>query len=739
MAQIPSVSYAIRNALDRLQWQAGVYNDEFVQRLKLVFGHPDYFDFPANGVVSEADPGTATAGSALPLAVNVNAENPLNVDVNPGLAVTLSGQWVLLPENARNVALANTALDIPNVVYISYKLVDGPIEANDEKKPVVTFTQRPEDDPDTSNDYVIDTDTVDNYLSVQESVLADRVALCVVTVVNIPDPETGVTSPALSFDFTQNSYPWNRPWFSAVDIEHRSMVGSGSENPNNPHRITLNEVSVGPFGPLELQLDHGAIIGKSQSADKVPGYKCEAAVPASNILQDDINGTKTGFTFGSYIELGNFPVRVGRVRLKSNDDDIPSLWVPETNRIVFPTSVPVAGDSILINYTRVEACEPPLRGSTTYSTNNPKTDEELILSGGRGITALDSTEETFADAHQFPMRYIMFVDAEGNLLKAPQVVYCYKRLEDLSTADTPDITQYGNAILQMGLTGAGPDPAMIIKIRVYGLDENGNNVDYLFEFDGGSWVDPGPVGVTTVVDAGYQFSVGQLFSEITSVEVEERSDDSPNSAIMIWACINPRDTREQMEQAAVVADTMWDGSIFYDVRDKRIVMTTTRDFLISSDGKMMLEAHIRALGGNITTLYVDDARMPQLGSLELPREFNSTNEAFYSWGNMDQLYVGRQGVYRTRALPIFPGSGIIFRVMTLPQGDDNRTYRPPSIRFFAAGGWTSFITMSPVPGVPHAYENPAVIGPNQEGLQVQLPYDLFYQSHLLGIFGTAAP
>ena len=743
MSKIPSLTFSIRNALDRLQWQNDVYNEEFVERLRLVFGHPQYYADPSYGVVDDVNPASATAGSNLPLSVSANANNELNVDVAPGLAVTLSGQWVTQPESARNIPLTNTALNVPNVVYISYKLVNGPIELNDEVKPVPTFTQRPEDDPDVANDYLIDVDTVDNYLAVQASVLEDRVALCVVTVINQQDPNTGAVTASLSFDHTQNSYPWNRPWFSAVDIEHRNMLGTGEQSINNPHAQSYNEVSVGSFGPLELLLDHGVVIGKAQSIDKVPGYKCSEAVPSSQLVNDDADGTLTGFPSAPYIELGFFPVRVGRVKLTSTDDDFPSLWVPETNRIVFPESFPATGDTIIVEYTRVEACEPPVRGSVTYTTKNPKTDEELIIAGGKGVTALASTEETFADAHQFPMRYLMFVDTEGNLLKTPQVVYCYNRLENISTSDTPDITQYGNAILMMGLTGAGSDINMSIKIRVYGLDENGNTGDYLFEFSGATWVDPGPVGTAVVTDAGFRMSKHKLFSEITSIEIEERSDDTANSAIMIWALINPRDTREQMEQALITSDVMWDGSFLYDVRDKRIVITTARDFLLTSDGKMDLEAHIRSLGGNLNTLYVDDMRMPQYGSLNLARENEpDENTSYYPWSNIDQLQVGRQGVYQTRALPVFKNSGNTFRIMLLPQGIEPRLAVPPKIRYLLGTSlWTSFENMIPVPGVPHMFEKAqtGLFGVPPVALQVRLSYDQFYQNNLWAIFGTGAP
>lgn len=738
---IPSLSFAIRQAMDRLAWQHGVYNTEFIQRMQLTFGHPDYFTVSSYGIVDDEDPIAAVAGGSRPLAVSSNVENALNVDVNPGMGVTLSGMWMLLPEAARNLPLATTAENVANVVYLIYRLVDGPVEVNDEKKQVVTFEQRPEDDPDVSLDYAVEVDTVANYFSAQPSVLAERIPLAVVTTVQVQDPNTGVVSSALSIDHTRVSYEWNRPWFSSVDIEHRMKLGTGTQTDQNTHALSLNEVSVGPFGPLELQAPHGLIIGKPQSTNKVPGYACEASVPTSQLITDDSDGTATGFPNATYIELPNYPARVGRVYLQNAGDDFPSLWVPETNRIVFPELSPPVGDSVNIRFTRVEACEPPLKGAVNFITSNPKADEEIIIAGGGGISTLASTEETFGDAYQFPMRYIMFVDVEGNIVKTPQVVFCYQRLDTIATTVTPTIDQYGDAPLMVGLTRAALSVITdVVKIRVYGEDVDGNSIDYLFEFDGATWQDPGPPPNVVLNDAGFKMSVGKIFSKITSIEIDEAVNAGPNAAIMIWACCNPEDTREQMEQAAVIADVMWDGVMMADVRDKRILLSTTADFQLTSDGKMMLEAHVRGLGGNVTTMYVDDLRMPQYGSLYRPPEYDpNENSSYYPWANIDQLYVGRQGTYRTRAFPIFSGSGVTFRVMMLPQGNDKRTaYPAPSIRFFSAGFWGSFIPMAPVPGVPHTYENPAVIGPNQEGLQVQMPYDQFYQNHLWAIYGTGA-
>jgi len=719
-------------------WQAQIYNQEFVERLKLVFGHPDYFTFPNNGVVDEVDPQSAVAGGSRPLTVSINLEDHLAVDVAPGMCVTESGMWMVLTEYARNIALANTALNIANVVYLEYKLVDGPLEVNDEKKPVVTFTQRPEEDPDVSKDYIVGVATVTDYLDLQPSVRLERVPIAIVTVVTQDDPPVS----ALSIDHTANSYTWNRPWFSAVDIEHRSKIGSGPESENNPHRISWNEIAVGAFGPVTLQADHGMIIGKSQSVDKVPGYVCEAAIPTSEIIPypDDASGTLTGFSNAPYLELPNFPVRVGRAYYVSTESDIGALHVPETKRVVFPSEAILPNEAIAVKYTRVEACEPPTgNNNVTFSTNNPKTDEELILAGGMGITALYSTEETFGDAHQFPMRYIMFVDKEGKLLKTPQVIYCYKRLADIATTDITDITQYGDGVLVMGLTGAGSNVNMDIKIRVYGEDPDGNSISYLFEFTGFTWQEPGPVPNPVFNTSSYKFSLNTVYSKITSIEIDTQSFDTPNSAIMIWVCQNPRDTREQMDQAAVVANVMWDGLRLSDIRDKRIVATTSRDFLNNSSGKIALEAHVRALGGNTSTLYVEDMRVPEYGSLLLPREMDKS-EFNYPWYAMDQLYVGRQGAWESRALPVLTGSADMFRLMMFPQGLAQHTFQVPYLRFKNSGTWSGWVPMVAVSGVPHSYElrNPVSVPPVvtvPEAIQIRNYYDTYYQSHLFALYG----
>jgi hypothetical protein len=704
--------------------------------MQLMFGHPDYFLTPSYGVVDDEDPTSATAGGGRPLAVSANLENQLNVDINAGLGVTKSGMWMLLPEIARNVALEDTNFSIPNVVYLQYILVDGPTEVNDDLVPVVTFFERPEDDDTVAVDFAIGVQTVENYLALDPATLEDRVPLAIVTVSSSVDPDTAVASTVLQIDHTQGTYSWNRPWFSAVDVEHRSKLGSGEQTDSNIHAVGLNEVSVGRWNPISLQIPHGMVVGRAQTVEKVPGYRCTASIPGSEVLVDDGSGTYTGFPNSPYIELPYFPAKVGRVLLQSSSDDYPAIQIKETKRVAFPNNVTPANDTLTAYFTRVEGCEPPPgKNETSFSTNNPVTDEELVLAGGNAHTALASTQETFGDSYQFPMKYVIFVDGDGNLMRTPQVVYCYKKLDTLGTTDTPEIDQYGNAILMMGLVDAAAIGSMVVKIRVYGEDVDGNSIDHLFEFDGASWSDPGPIPNLNVTDAAFKFST-QLFSTITSIEIEERVDDGPNSAIMIWANINPQDTRTQMEDAAVVSEVMWDGLRLATIRDKRIIYTTEREELITSDARMALENHLRIHGGSNFTLYVEDFRAPDIHSLFLPREYETTLPSTrYPWNLMDSLYIGRQGHYLTRGLPVLDNSGFDWRVVLLPESVGEFTFAAPEIRWFVSNAWTDWVTMTAVAGIPQTWERTLGGAVVPTGVQVKLNPGTYYQSQLMAIYG----
>src|SRR5690242_1724276 len=115
--------------LPGLNWETGpgprdleylldtVFADEQRQRLQLAMAMYRVAG-PAYGVVDEANPRSASAGSGRPLVVQPNAGNPLSIDILPGIAVTKAGNIIVISESLFGILLATTAQDTPNVVLL---------------------------------------------------------------------------------------------------------------------------------------------------------------------------------------------------------------------------------------------------------------------------------------------------------------------------------------------------------------------------------------------------------------------------------------------------------------------------------------------------------------------------------------------------------------------------------------------------------------------------------------------
>ena len=632
----------------------------------------------------------------------INATNPESVDVSPGIAVTRSGMWIKITDYVRSVELADTTVGVQNVIYARYILDQADDEINEYNDPVVPFTMRPGSENSlTAESVLIDTDTLEVYTNYTETARKDYVPLAIVTNQSVQDPNTLVVTTQLSFDFTRDSFDWNRPWFSVADMEHRAQVGTGVQSRTNPHAISQNDLTVGDFSPFQLQLDHGMIVADDRSIAKVPGVRCQVSIPYSSLLTDDGSGTKTSYPNAKYAELTNYPIRLGRVWIESTNVDWAADVVKETNVVVFPHEPPV-DESIGMYYTKVQACEPPVGANeVAFNTSNPD-DEELIVAGGSGYTMLSNTQEAFADAQRVPMLYEMLVDGEGTLIKSPQVIYCYKRLEAISTSDTFSISMYGPGKIIMALTGASGAATMSIKIRLYGKDADGNTHDYLYEWDN-TWQDPGPVPRTDLELNAFKVS-DVVFSAVDQIVVEEMTDYGVNAAIMMWAALNPFDTYDKLKDACHISEVMWDGLRLAEVRDKRIVGTTTRDFLDNQASASALPYFANVLAGGNETVYMESFLQPQYHDQRLTSTVSASLLDVLPANNISKLRVGAYGAYRTRALATKSNPGTSWRVVLVPL-DETRTnfyyqYLAPPVFFFYDTGptWQSLV-MSPVPGV----------------------------------------
>jgi len=730
MAEIPGLNYTIRHSLDRLQRQHAVYNDEFEERLKFVYGHPDFFTDSNWGIIDQIDPASTQAGDTdRPLTVSVNAEDQFALDVSPGIVVMRSGHWIRVNEYIRQVVLADVNQNVQNVVYVQYILNIADPKLNDKKELVNPYTARiPDSAFDTTEEVKIGVATADDYQTFTTAVLDDLVPIAIVSVQDVQDPVTLVTTTQVVIDHTRDDFTFNRPWFSAVDVEHRLRT-------DNPHQVTADELFAGDFAINQLLTQHGMVIANDRSLPKVPGDLCQSSIPAALVYTDTF-GTLTGYAGKKYIELPNYPIRLGRVWVESTGDDLGAMPVDTTRRVVFPGDDPPANESIGVLYTKVDAAEPPVGiNEITYTTKNPSS-EQIIIAGGKSHTQLASVTESFSDAAQYPMFYELFIDAEGSLRKTPQPVFCLKRLDVISTSDVPEKTQYGPARLMMGLTGAAAVGTMSVKIRVYGTDTAGANINHLFEFSGATWKEPGPIPNASIPSSDWLASLQvstSVFASVTNMVIEERIDDGPGSAVAVWALLNPEHTYDLMKDACHVSEVLWDGLRLAQIRDKRDIHAITPMGLLSYEARQAeLEYLLRTIAGGNSTVFVEDMRDPRLGSLIKPFEDNffppnpSTYVEFnFPWFNMNRLQVGVHGYYRTRGLPVFSGSGTTWGLTTLPM--EKASFAPFSnssgilLEYWDGAAWVPTI-MTPVAGYAGTYEATTAVVPQRVRLFFKREY-----------------
>ena len=712
MNKIPGLTYTITHSTDRLRRQQEYVEDEIITSRKLVFGHPAIISNPSFGIVSDQDPTSHVSGGSDPLAVSLNLTDQTTVDINPGIVVFESGSYIEIHDIVRGVVLDDPSVGIPNIIYIRFLLAPGDPVPNFYKQTVVTpYTYRFGDTDlgvSSEQDILFGSMTVDAWEAMSSGSKDEYCVLAVVTMQSIFTG--GVVTNELSIDHSDSSYSYNRPWYSAMDVAHRNRVGTGTVSDSNPHGTGPDDLTIGDLTMFDLYLDHGMIIAKDQSVARVPGFKCSSAV--TTVQTDDALGTLTGYANAAFIELPYFPVHLGRVRTSAGEG-LAALHVPETHRVVFPTEIPPGGATIIVDYTRAKAGEPTLPGNTTFSTEGPGANE-IVIAGSRGHTSLNTTEETFADTGMFPMRYDMFIDGDGNVLKTPQVVYCRKKLDDIGAGDSFSITPYGPARLMVGLIGASTTAVtMDVKIKIDGTDSTGTNIDEEFHFTHSDWSDPAPIPFVLPQESPSVRFGSLIFNTVTNLTVTVNTDAGSNAAVVVWMMHTPYDTYDKMKSVAHIATVDWDGTRMANVYDRRIISTTIRDQLLSGMETDAYRHLISMLGGGNASIYIEDFRAPKYDSLMTSKEIFAEvvlNIGRFAAFDLSKLRLGEYGFYRSINLPALIGSGNTWRVTLLgehntvdPWGDKY----PPLFYYDNGAGWTATI-MTPVIGVARTYE--AILG-----------------------------
>ncbi len=533
------------------------------------------------GIWDPKDPAAIAEGESRPLKVVVNTTNLLTLDVSIGGAFCQSGEWLFTTQLLQNIPLPNT--DVGSVFVVNIKRTEPTFDPRLTPVGVGTLINKyisrpgvnpaPDADPLTAGEIaeaekaLIEVVTLATYQAYTTDELADRVTLAVVLV---------STGPVLSVDLTRVSYPFNRPWYSPVDIAHRSKVGSGTKTDNNPHALDLGDLSSGELTPYQIFSVYGSVIAKDLDFPKLPGFKCEEGVPQLGILNDDMAGTITGVPGipgvpnkpSRYVELTNYPVRLVRL-VRANDNlELSGFIVPGRNLIgIPPHETDSLTNDLVVTTTAVSAGQPPIGNALTRLTFSAPVEDrkEMLLSRGQAFRELAVAVASLVDYGAIPTYGRVVLNAVGEVVALPNVLVCQTRLDTAGSAEQKvSRTMLAPGRVRIGLTGAVAGPLLTVQIQINGKGADGATLQETLTF-GSSWSDS---LIPTCAENSSQFKTSSnTYASLTSWQVIQRTNDGINSAIVI--CGFPNSIYAEAADALPLASFTWDGIRACELRDDR--------------------------------------------------------------------------------------------------------------------------------------------------------------------------
>lgn len=550
--------------LDLLEFERNVFIDEILKRTQLLFGQVDPL-LNRFGIVDSADPTTSLPSGTRPLSVRVNATDTSTVDVTPGTAIFSSGEIIVLETGASRIPVPG-GVGTKSVVYLQF----AELELEPRLTRFDTLANTYVDFLASNASYVKAT-TLSDYSALSFAARDLTIPLAFVTVQEVVASGGGTTTEVV-VDMTRGRLNTNRPWFTPVDIEHRSYLGTGVVSSRNPHGISLNDLAASTAQTLfQLHLDHGMIVSKDRNLAKVSGKICEETI-LSGAIRTDTTGSITGIRDALYFTTTKFPTQILRATDSTLTKDYAPVILPRKNMVfLLPNDEYVAGNNIILYYMTTDAVEPPTNLPLTSLVFKQPSDLETMISGGFIVDSLINPEFTFSDAGPIPQRYTLYVDSEGTVQRYPQTCSCYKKLTDIGfTLQSFDQALRGPAQMKIALQAAVPGPTLSVQIQITGVDSSGATVTELVSFDS-SWVDNAP-GSCTEEPLQFVYTLNTLTS-VTNYIVISNVDSGPDAAISIFGDISPGVTPELSDILPVV-EVVWDGLQVCDLEDVRPINTT---------------------------------------------------------------------------------------------------------------------------------------------------------------------
>jgi len=562
---LQGLNYQSKLSVDDLAFEADATEHAILDRFSLTYGGG--LPVPPNyGIHDIADPADVlSVDTTRPLVVYAAPSNPLHINVTKGLCVSPNGAVIFQPTLVEDLPLARTLQNDVVVVFMENSIIDGgPVRTTVYNGSQAT---RRIQDPSAFPNSALLSDFINPVLFTPTR-LSNIVVIAVVTVVGT---SSGVQ---LTFDYSNGSYSFNRPWFSPFDVYHRSQLGSGVKTARNTHALSFSDLTSGGFTLYDQILLYGIVQAGDPDYKGIPGKLCSETMSPSRVLVDTTGSVTAGSRFGGvgaqYVVLAAYPTWVTSFNQADNlGRAIAFDWIPETRIVVLGSDESFGGHAALIEYTQVYAVQPPtqvvgnaLAFGTIESTN------EVIYTGGVALSTLVAPTFSFEGAGPVPRDFRLYVESSGAILASPQLVQSALLLSNLGTVLLPITFQtYGPARISLGLSSALSVPSMALAVTLYGTDASGNAFTEVINFTGPTWI---PVSLPGVDTPGQYLTSTSVFYQLTSIQVTTATDIGPDASLIIFAELET-ETTLAINDLAQTASCLWDGTTVVNLKDKRAI------------------------------------------------------------------------------------------------------------------------------------------------------------------------
>lgn len=595
---IPDLNFDAQLSMDDFAYKANSDEQLLLERTKLVFGGLSLSE-PRYGIIDQLDPRDVIESDInRPLLVTISEADSLRVDVTSGAVVCPNGTIVALDSDTIDFELARTNEGDVLVLFIENEIVEeAPTRTT---RYGVPQKVRRAQSTDKLRSTLLSTFNNSSFFSSERK--SNIVVIAIINVVS------GISGLELQIDMTNNSYSFNRSWYSPVDVEHRSHKGSGVATSNNPHAIAFNDLSSGNL-PFYVQNSHtGLIIATDRDVKGLPGTACEEFIVPARI-QTDTTGEITkesrfGKPLAKYVLLAKIPTDVSVMHLTSHKSrTIAFDWVKGTRLIVLPDSE-VFTEQATIRYNRVFALEAPeALTSNSITFQQPDLTNELIISEQSFDTIINPFVD-FEGSGPIARNYQVYCNNNGDLISFPQIVQRTTLLSDVGSTFVPlEFNQFGPCPIAVGLADATPNINLRVVVRIFGKDANNVTITEDLVFDD-TWVSP---VLPAIEDPNNLRKTLQVFDLITGYQIIERENDGNGSKIVVYAEVETGVT-PQLNHLALIATVDWTGLSLTNIRDQRQIVP----FLPGIVNRYQAAAELEGKGGsNKMWLLTEDFKTPK--------------------------------------------------------------------------------------------------------------------------------